>query len=138
MDTNKLNTLKGTVHQVETDGHVSIVTVHTEGETFTAMTNATPQTASWLQKGNNINLEFKAADMAIAKLFSGAISIRNYFKATITAIEAGNVLSELTLDYKGHIMYSIITNAAVNALNLTEGDEVTGLVKSTEITVSIL
>lgn len=138
MDTNKLNTLKGTIHQVETDGRVSIVTVQTEGETFTAMTNAIPENASWLQKGNSVNLEFKAADMAIAKLFSGAISIRNYFKATITAVEAGNILTELTLDFKGHVMYSIITNAAANALNLNEGDEVTGLVKSTELTVSMI
>ncbi len=137
MDTNKLNTLKATIHQVETDGYVSLVTVQTEGETFTALTNALPQNTSWLQKGNAINLEFKAADMAIAKLFSGAVSIRNYFKATITAIEAGEILTEVTLDYKGHTLYSVITNAAANALNLNEGDEVTGLVKSTEITVNM-
>lgn len=137
MDTNRINTLQGTIHQVETDGHVSLATVHTEGETFTALSYTTPQNASWLQKGQVVNLEFKAGDMAIAKLFSGALSIRNYFKAMVTGIEAGNVLTEVILDYKGQTLYSVITNNAANALNLNEGDEVAGLVKSTELTVSL-
>lgn len=136
MDINKLNKLQGSIHQVETDGHVSLVTVNSNGETFTALSNATPENASWLKKGEAVSLEFKASDMAIAKLFSGAVSIRNYFKATVTAIEAGNILTEVVLDYKGQTLYSVITNSAANALNLNEGDEVTGMVKSTEITVA--
>lgn len=138
MDTNRVNTLQGTIRQVETDGHESLVTVQAEGETFTAFTNATPQIASLLAEGNPAILTFKAADMAVAKAFSGEISIRNHFRAAITAIEAGNILTELTLNYQGQTLYSIITNAAVNALNLKEGDAVTGLVKSTEITVNMI
>ncbi|WP_462266289.1 TOBE domain-containing protein [Mucilaginibacter sp.] len=136
MDINKVNTIQGTIHQVETDGHVSLVTVNTGGETFTALSNATPENASWLKKDEAVSLEFKASDMAIAKLFSGAISIRNFFKATVTAIEAGNVLTEVVLNYNGQTLYSVITNNAANALNLNEGDEVTGMVKSTEMTVT--
>jgi molybdate transport system regulatory protein len=136
MDINKINKVQGIIEQVATDGHISLAIVSAGSDSFTALTYATPESAEWLQNGKMVNLTFKAGDMAIAKLFSGEISIRNYFPATVTGVEAGNVLTEIILDYKGQTLYAVITNNAATALALKEGDEVTGLVKSTELAVN--
>lgn len=136
MDTNRINKIQGVIEQVTTDGHVSLATITAGEDTFTALAYTTPANAEWLQSGKTVGLEFKAGDMAIAKSFSGEISIRNYFQATVTGVEAGNVLTEVILDYKGQTLYAVITNNAATALELKEGDAVTGLVKSTELAVN--
>ncbi len=136
MDIHRLNQLKGAVENAETDGRLSLITVNVNGELFTALSDESLQNAAWLQPGRRVTLQFSAGDMAVAKNISGELSIRNRFAATVTHIKEGRVLTTLSLDYQGIPLYAVITSHAARALHITEGDLLTGLVKSTEMKVT--
>lgn len=62
------------------------------------------------------------------------ISARNQIKGTIKSIQANRVNSEILLELKSaNHLTSIITNSAVETLNLKVGDEVMAIFKSTSV-----
>jgi len=63
------------------------------------------------------------------------ISGRNKLQATITEIVKGGVVSKIVMDYKGDELVAVITNDSVDDLELKVGDNVTALVKATEMMV---
>ena len=61
------------------------------------------------------------------------LSARNQFKGRVTRITRGGVVAEVIVDIgNGQEIVSVITNGSVERLNLTEGSEVTALIKATE------
>lgn len=67
-----------------------------------------------------------------------SLSARNRLKGKITRIKKGGVVAgvELKLDGTGDLIYSVITNEAVDELNLKVGDSVAAIVKATEVMIS--
>ena len=64
------------------------------------------------------------------------VSARNKIKGVIKDIKLGNVMAKVTIEIAGGtILNSVITVDSVDALDLKVGDEVTALVKSTEVMV---
>ncbi len=64
------------------------------------------------------------------------ISARNQIKGTITEIKPGVVTAKIVLDIGGgNKLSSVITMDSVNDLNLTVGDTVTAIIKSTEVMI---
>lgn len=63
------------------------------------------------------------------------ISGRNKLRATIKEIIKNEVTAKVVMDYKGDELVSVITADSVKDLDLKPGDEVTALVKSTEMMV---
>jgi molybdopterin-binding protein len=133
-----MNTLKGIIEDIATEGNLSLVKINPgikSGDVITAIVIDTPETAAYLRNGNRVNAVFKETEVIIAKHFSGQISVRNRFLCTIKSVEKGKLLARITLDYAGIEMISIITLNAANSLELTAGDEVTALVKTNEISI---
>ena len=65
------------------------------------------------------------------------ISARNQLPATISAIEAGEVMATVKATLAdGHSVTAVITNESVAHLDLAHGDEVIVLVKSTEVMIA--
>ncbi|MEM0120696.1 MAG: molybdopterin-binding protein, partial [Thermoprotei archaeon] len=65
------------------------------------------------------------------------LSARNILPAKITAVEKGSIVSKLTLEVEAPIrLISIITNEAVESLDLHIGDDVYAVIKSTDIIVA--
>lgn len=67
-----------------------------------------------------------------------SLSARNRLKGKITNIKKGGVVAGVTieLDKSGDTMYSVITNEAVDELQLKVGDVVAAVVKATEVMIS--
>ena len=67
-----------------------------------------------------------------------SLSARNRLKGKITKIKRGGVVAGVTikLDGSGDIVYSVITNEAVDELKLRVGDKVAAVIKSTEVMIS--
>jgi molybdopterin-binding protein len=130
-----MNQLNGIITSIETDGNISLVGILAEGTEFFSLVIDTPQTASYLKQGNTIVLIFKETEMSIAKHLTGGISLRNRFPAIIRTIEPGKIVSKIALDFKGQLLYSIITTQSVHRLHLQIGDHVEGLVKTNEISI---
>lgn len=63
------------------------------------------------------------------------ISGRNKLTGKITDIKNGGVMSQITLDVNGQHIVSAITNDSVQDLGLKPGDQVTALIKSTDVMI---
>ncbi len=130
-----MNQLTGKITDIETDGGISLVTISVAGMDFSSLIIDSPATVPYLANGNEVYMLFKETEMSIAKHFTGGLSTRNRFPATIRAIKPGQILSKIVLDFKGHILYSIITTKSMHSLHLQVGDHVEGLVKTNEVSL---
>lgn len=63
------------------------------------------------------------------------ISGRNKLQATVKEVIKGAVMAKVVMDYKGDELVAAITIDSVEDLDLKPGDNVTALVKSTEMMV---
>jgi len=62
-----------------------------------------------------------------------AISARNQLPGTVTSIATGEVMAEVEVAVGDNRIVSVITRRSVEELGLSEGDEVTVVIKSTEV-----
>jgi molybdopterin-binding protein len=61
------------------------------------------------------------------------LSARNQLKGTVKSVVLGSVMAEVVVDVSGHEVVSVVTRHAVESLGLKAGDEVTAIVKATEV-----
>jgi molybdopterin-binding protein len=61
------------------------------------------------------------------------ISARNQLKGTVTSLTLGTVMAEVAVDVGGQEIVSAITRASAEQLELAEGQEVTVVIKATEV-----
>ena len=65
------------------------------------------------------------------------LSARNQLRGRITSLKIGTVMAEVTIALSGgDEVISVITRGSVESMSLREGDEVTAVIKSTEILVA--
>lgn len=127
-----MNKLTGTIQDIEIDGDISIINILIGNTSFSAITidEALPMS---LNLGDDVTMGFKETAMSIGKGISGGLSIRNRFKAVIKSLTTGKLLTKLVLDFQGHDLISVITTASAKRMNLQIGDQVEGLVKTTDM-----
>jgi molybdopterin-binding protein len=63
------------------------------------------------------------------------ISARNQLPGTIKSITLGAVMAEVVIDVNGLEVVAAITRTSAESMGLKEGDQVTAIVKSTEVMV---
>ena len=61
------------------------------------------------------------------------ISARNQLKGTVTSIKLGGVMAEVVVAVGEHQLVSVVTRQSVEDLGLAQGDNVTAIIKSTEV-----
>jgi molybdopterin-binding protein len=61
------------------------------------------------------------------------LSARNQLAGTVTAINRGEAIANVVLDVGGTRLVSSITVEAVDDLGLSEGSEVTAIVKASDV-----
>ena len=130
-----MNRLQGKITAVQSSGHLSLVDMDVDGDSFTSIVVETAETAPYLVPGNAVLILFKETEVSLAKNLSGSISLRNRMHGVIRSIDQGALLSAVTLDFKGKAIVSVITTRSVERLALKPGDEVEGLVKANELTL---
>jgi molybdopterin-binding protein len=64
------------------------------------------------------------------------LSARNQLPGTVTSIKLGEVMAEVVVRVGEHEIVSVITRGSVEDLGLAAGDDVTVVIKSTEVMVS--
>ena len=126
-----MNKLRSIIQKVESSGEISLISLACEGELYSALIINSQD--SYLKEGEAVWMVFKETEVSIGKDLRGKISLRNRFPSTITAIDKGQLLSEIKMDFKGNEVVSIITTASCENLDLKEGDRVEGLLKTTEL-----
>ncbi|KAA5606619.1 molybdenum-pterin-binding protein [Roseospira marina] len=61
------------------------------------------------------------------------ISARNALKGTVTDIAKGQIVAKVKVDVGGQTVCSIVSVEAVDDLGLKVGDEISAIVKATEV-----
>ncbi len=65
------------------------------------------------------------------------MSARNQLKGTVKSIKHGDIVGEVVIELPdGQQITSIITEDAIKSLRLQEGNQVTAIIKSTEVMVA--
>jgi molybdopterin-binding protein len=64
------------------------------------------------------------------------LSARNQFKGTIKSVKLGNVMAEVVIGVGTIDIVSVITRASAEQMGLKAGDQVTAVIKSTEVLVA--
>ena len=132
-----MNKLSGIITKIQQSGAILLVDVDVDvdGHGFSAMLIESATQPEWLQEGNSIDLVFKETEVSLAKNLSGMISMRNRMKCLVQHIERGELLSKISLKFKGYMVTSAITTRSVELLDLKIGDEVEALVKANEVSL---
>jgi molybdopterin-binding protein len=61
------------------------------------------------------------------------LSTRNQLAGKVTGVKLGTIMSEITVDVGGQSITAAITRASAEELELAAGDDVTVLIKATEV-----
>jgi molybdopterin-binding protein len=62
------------------------------------------------------------------------LSARNQLAGTVTAVKLGGIMAEVTVEIAGgQELVSVITRSSAERLRLQTGDQVTVIIKSTEV-----
>ena len=67
-----------------------------------------------------------------------SINVRNQFRGKISALNEGDILSEIDVETPSGIVTSVITTRSVKDLGLKIGSDVVALVKATEVSLALL
>ena len=63
------------------------------------------------------------------------LSARNQLPGTVKSVTLGGVMAEVVVEVAGHEVVSAITRSSAERLNLQVGDQVTVIVKSTDVMI---
>ena len=64
------------------------------------------------------------------------ISARNQLKGTVKSVEVGAIMAEVVVGIGDQEIASAITKGSTERLGLKEGDEVTVIIKATEVMIA--
>jgi molybdopterin-binding protein len=65
-----------------------------------------------------------------------ALSARNQLKGTVQGVKSGAVMAEITVGIEAGPVIAAITDSSRERLNLKEGDQVTVIIKATEVMIA--
>lgn len=64
-----------------------------------------------------------------------AISARNQLKGTVLSVRLGDVMAQVVIDIGGQQVVAAITRDSVDNMGIAEGQQVTAVIKATEVMV---
>jgi molybdopterin-binding protein len=91
-----------------------------------------------VQETSQVTLRTKATNIAIAKELQGMLSYSNQLKVSIQAIEMGSLLCSVKLLFEDTVLESIITADSAKRMQLKVGENVTALIKSSDLAIAEL
>ncbi|PLY10740.1 MAG: transporter [Arcobacter sp.] len=88
-----------------------------------------------IKVGQKVILIVKSTNILVAKNFEGMLSFSNQFKAKIEEVDNGKLLSSISLKVKELNLESIITQSNSSKMDLKKDDEVTVLIKASDLSI---
>ena len=131
-----MNILKGHINEIRVNGDLSIVKVGIGNIEFSTILIDTPETATYLQLDNEVNVIFKETEVILGVGDMTGISLRNKIRGTVSDIESDILLSKVIISSEIGNITSIITSNAVKQLGIVKGLELTAMIKTNELLLS--
>lgn len=133
-----MNSIKGNIAQIEFNGSLSLVSVSvTDTITLKSIVVETPETASYLKKGNTVQVLFKETEVVIGVGDNPQVSLQNRIPSTVKFIETGTLISKLVLDTEVGLLEAVISTNAIQQLQIENGSQVLAMVKLNETMLSV-
>ncbi|MEN8726464.1 MAG: TOBE domain-containing protein [Sulfurovum sp.] len=85
--------------------------------------------------GKEVILGIKPTHIAIAKNFSGEVSYSNQMQSKVIACKHGKLLSSIKLTAQDIVLESIITVESALSMDIKVGDDVTMMIKASELSI---
>ncbi len=64
------------------------------------------------------------------------LSARNQLQGTVKSVKSGSVMAEITVNVGAGVVTAAITDASRERMKLAEGDQVSVVIKSTEVMIA--
>ena len=135
MLTSARNELSGSITEIKSGGVMSEVIVKITDAIFIAstITNNSKERLN-LQMGEAVSLLIKSSFVILSKE-ELRTSARNNIKAKVTEVSKGAVNGEVKLALGENTLCSIITNDAIEALDIKTGDDVYAIFKASSVII---
>ena len=127
-----MSQIKATITRIDTVESLNIVTFDFYGAVLKMMSL---DLSEEIGVGKKVILAVKPSHIAIAKELSGMLSYSNQLQATIHSCNNGKLLSSIKLRMEDVMLESIITLDSVLKMDLKAGDEVTAMIKASELSI---
>ena len=127
-----MNKIRAKVKEIQTEQNLTIVSFSFGAYTLKMMGL---ELESSIEVGSEVVLTSKATSLGLAKNFEGFLSYSNKLKATITELQNGVLLSSVKLVSQDTALESIITKDSAMRMDLCEGEEITVLIKASELSI---
>lgn len=127
-----MNRIRAVVTDIRRIDNVTIVSFDADGYAMRMMGLGFNVAAG---VGDRVTLGIKATNIALARAFAGEISISNRLNAVIEEVHNGELLSSIMLRVGETPLECITTLDASREMGLEEGDEVTALIKASELSI---
>lgn len=134
------NQLHVVISDVKTGAVNSLITAKTRGgDVLKATVTTDSEKGLDLKVGKEAVFLFKAPNVIISKGENDLrLSAANQLKGKITAVKEGTINAEIDVRTAGgENLSAIVTNSSVKNLALAVGDEVTAIIKATQIIVGV-
>ncbi len=128
-----MNRIRATVTAIDCNGNLHRVSLAAGNELITVITL---ELADDYTVGAVVYVHFKPAHVALAKNITGEVSIANRLKATVSALQKGELLTDILLDSEVGKFYALTTTEAVDRMHIVPGDSVTALMKASDLYLS--
>lgn len=127
-----MNKFKAIITKIDTNDTLNIVKFNVYGHTLSMMSLGLSDD---VKTGSEVVLAINPTHIAIAKDFSGIVSYSNQIKAKIISCENGKLLCSIKLAVEDVLLESIITLESAVAMDLKSGDDVTMMIKASELSI---
>lgn len=132
------NQLKGTIASVKEGAVNGVVTIAMGEETIKADITMEAIKDLGLEEGKEACAIIKATNVMFATDKIAGISARNQLAGKVVAVKEGAVNGHVTIELPdGNRVSGSITNEAIEALGLAEGQQAVAIVKATDVLVGI-
>lgn len=127
-----MNKFKAVITKIDTNDTLNIVKFDFCGHGLKMMSLGL---SDYITVGKQVILGIKPTHIAIGKGFSGLVSYSNQISAKIISCENGKLLSSIKLSVGDVVLESIITTESAVAMDLKANDEVTMMIKASELSI---
>jgi len=127
-----MNHIIAQVQEIQSIQNLNILSFICQGTTLKMMSLDLNNTVT---TDSQVILTCKSTAIAIAKNLKGEVSYSNQLSVKILSIEIGELLCVLKLQFNDFILESIITTNSFKQMRLNIGDEVTALIKSSDLSL---
>jgi len=128
-----VNTIIAHINDIQSVENLNIVSLTCKDTKLKMMSLELNDT---IQKNTKVMLTCKPTAIAIGKKIQGALSYSNQLHVKIISLEIGVLLCALKLQFGEFVLESIITSDSQKRMQLQIDDEVTALIKSSDLSIA--